>query len=509
MAMQGPPPPAKGMGPQDYYNTLVSQGMRPYEAYQAVQSNFGAPKTPQQQAKEQASASSNAAIGQTVGVIAGLIGTRYVMNNAGKWIDKLTGKPAAPEVVSAIKRTTPTTGVTAGTATTSANLPDVNAEFNYKTPDFKYGEQVTIDTPIGSQKVPKSLANDTEFLKGVNWNAVANGSVSLLQAYQAYQAYKSGDKVGAGIAGAGSITSGAAAASSAGVGGSTASTIGAWAPYAGIAAGLYGGYQTAEQLSDMAAGSKRTQTGVIGGTTSGAALGAGIGSIVPGVGTAIGAGIGAVVGGLAGAVGSWTGSKKGKAQFMRDNIRGVLQEGGILDDKYQGTLADGTKYDFGKDGSTLKWKNIDKLAAENPSSWNAAVPLTDALATAYGFVGQKASDISAWYAKGAISNANNDPAVAIKNAQHFAQQQGITYDQIKTKLDEAIADNRISKSQYDYYLGGASQLTAGMPKAQPAPVSTRAPAPLPQNAPSGPIPPPQAKGKESIGDVLRRIANKG
>ena len=499
MAMQGPPPPAKGMNPQDYFNTLVSQGMRPYDAYQAVQANFGKPKTPQQQAEDQASAEQNAAIGQTVGMIGGLIGTRYVLNNAGKWIDKLTGKPASSDVVNAIQQTPQATAPVAAT-------PQANAQWNAAA-DLASQKTVAVDTPAGKQQVPESLANDTQFLSGVNWNAVANGSVSLLQAYQAYQAYKSGDKVGAGVAGAGAITSGAAAATSAGAGGSTAATIGAWAPYAGIAAGAYGGYQTAQMLGDTAAGSKRTQQGVVGGTTSGAALGAGIGSIVPGVGTAIGAGIGAVVGGLAGAVGSWTGSKKGKAQFMRDNIRGVLQEGGILDNKYQGTLADGTKYDFGKDGSTLKWKNIDKLAAENPSSWNAAVPLTDALATAYGFVGQKASDISAWYAKGAVSNANNDPSVAIKNAQHFAQQQGITYDQIKTKLDEAIADNRISKSQYDYYIGGAQQLTANMPK-QPAPaVTPKPPAPIAPNTQATLTQPQSKSGKQSIGDVLRRFAN--
>lgn len=186
------------------------------------------------------------------------------------------------------------------------------------------------------------------------------------------------------------------------------------------------------------------------------------------------------IGAAAGFAGSKAfGSKKGKAQFMRDSIRGVLKEGGILDEKYQGTLADGSKFDFGKDGKALKWKEIDKLAAANPNSWNAAVPLTDALAAAYGFVGQKASDISAWYARGAISNANNDANTAIANAQHFAQQQGITFDQVKQKLDEAIRDNRINQSQYDYYLGGARQLTANVKPPQQGGPATRPPAPLP------------------------------
>jgi hypothetical protein len=505
MAMQAPPP-AKGMSALDYYNTLTSQGLRPYEAYNAVQASFGAPKTPQQQAEDAASAEQNSALAQTAGTIAGLIGTRYVMNKAGYWIDRLNGKPAPPDIIKAIK-TNQAASVAGG-----ANLPDVNTSFDSKVPDFEYGgKTTTIDTPAGKQTVPTTLANDEGFLSSVNWDAVGSGALSLLAAYQAYKSYQSGDKIGAGISGATALASGAAAANAAGAGFAGSQTMAGAAPYLGAVAGAYQGYKTAEMIGDSAAGGKRNRDGAIGGATSGALIGGSVGSFVPVVGTAIGAGIGAVVGGLAGATASWTGSKKGKAQFMRDNIRGVLKDGGILDENFQGTLADGTKYDFGKDGSTLKWKNIDKLSAENPDSWKATVPLTDALASAYGFVGQKASDISAWYAKGAVSNAANDPATAIKNAQYFAKQQGISYDLIKTKLDEAIADNRISKSQYDYYLGGAQQLTAGMPKAKTqgnstAPISTRAPAPLPPSTPSTPIA--QPSKKKSIRDILQSNMNK-
>lgn len=176
-------------------------------------------------------------------------------------------------------------------------------------------------------------------------------------------------------------------------------------------------------------------------------------------------------------------SGKGDAQLLRDDIRGFLKEQNIIDEKYQGTLADGSTYDFGKDGSELKWKNIDKIAEANPNSWSSVVPLTDALSTSYGLVGQKASDVSAWYAKSAVSNANDDPAVAIANARHFAAQQGITFDGIKQKLDEAMADNRLSQSQYDYYLNGARQLTSGLPTPQQQNnrqnIQPKGPAPLP------------------------------
>lgn len=253
---------------------------------------------------------------------------------------------------------------------------------------------------------------------------------------------------------------------SAGAGGAGSTTLAAYGPYAApvaAAAGLYGGYKTAEMLGETAAGSQRTQQGALSGAASGAALGSSVDLATGGATLGLGTLIGGVVGGLAGAIGSWTGSSKGKAQFTRDNIRGVLQKGGVLDQNFQGTLADGSTYDFGADGSTLKWKNIDKVAEAQPGAWSGAVPLTDALATAYGFVGQKASDISAWYAKAAVSNANNDPNVAKANARHFAAQQGITYDMIKGKLDEAKADNRINDSQYNYYLQGAQDLIGAAP----------------------------------------------
>jgi hypothetical protein len=66
-------PPAKGMSALDYYNTLTSQGLRPYEAYNAVQASFGPPKTPQQQAEDAASADQKAGLAQTGGTIGGLL----------------------------------------------------------------------------------------------------------------------------------------------------------------------------------------------------------------------------------------------------------------------------------------------------------------------------------------------------------------------------------------------------------------------------------------------------
>jgi len=445
--------------PSAYYAWLTSNGFPHQVAYDQTTSIFGAPKTPEQQQKEAASRQQQAGFAQVGGMIGGVVAGRYIMNNAGKWIDQALGREVSEEVVK--NAATQFTGMPGTEATQTAWNAGANAAS--KTPQVisTEGGMSTVQTPTGTQTVPTESLNDPGFWNAVNWGQVAQGGLSLAQIYGAYQAYKSGDKTGAaiqGLAGAGNLAAGTGAVAT----GAAAGTTGAYViPGLNILAGGYQGYQTAEALGDMAAGAQRTRTGIIGGTTSGAATGAGIGAFFGPKGAAIGAGIGAVVGAIAGTAGALTGSSKKKPQMQRDAIRGVLQEGGILDNKFQGTLADGSTYDFGKDGSTLKWKNIDKIAEAQPTAWNAAVPAADALAASYGFVGQKASDIAAWYAKGAVSNAGNDANVARANMQHFAKQQGITMDLVKSKLDEALTDNRINQNKYDYYMSGANQLLGG------------------------------------------------
>lgn len=471
-----------------------------------VEQRFGPPKGPDDRARDQANQAQTNALVQVGGTVAGAIAGKYIYDGIVGWIDGTTGAKVSEEVV---KNAAQQTGqsLTQGTqsltqtvpVSSTSGLPNVDSTFNYQTPEFNpkvvssEGGMSTIEMPNGStQQIPTEALNDEGFMSSVNWNAVGSGALAALSAYQAYKSYQEGDKIGAGLSGASAVSLGAMAANQAGLGFAGSQSMAAAAPYLGVAAGLYQGYQTAEMIGDTAAGSQRNRNAALGGAASGAMIG---GAAFGPVGLAVGAAVGA----LAGAVGSWTGSSKGKAQFMRDGIRGVLQERGLLDENFQGTLADGSKYDFGKDGSTLKWKNIDKIIEKQPAAWNAAVPLTDAIAAAYGFVGQKASDISAWYAKGAVSNAGDDASVAIKNAQHFAQQQGLTFEMIKARLDEAMKDERISQSQYDYYLNGAKQVTAGVKPQQGPPQPQGAP---PPGAP--PQQPPPQQGKMSIRQLLEQ-----
>lgn len=121
-------PPAKGMSALDYYNTLTSQGLRPYEAYNAVQASFGAPKTPQQQAEDAASAEQLAGIGQTVGQIGGLIGTNYALGQLGASAGAGAGTAAgAGAAGTAGAATAGTAGAGAGTAATGSTLSTIGS----------------------------------------------------------------------------------------------------------------------------------------------------------------------------------------------------------------------------------------------------------------------------------------------------------------------------------------------------------------------------------------------
>ena len=81
--------------------------------------------------------------------------------------------------------------------------------------------------------------------------------------------------------------------------------------------------------------------------SSGMALGASVGTLIfPGVGTAVGIGVGALVGGLIGCI--TTG--KHQDQQVRDSVREMLVQAGVLNSDYHLQLPDGSLYDMGKDG---------------------------------------------------------------------------------------------------------------------------------------------------------------
>lgn len=451
--------------PDAYYAWLTSNGFPHRVAYDQTTSIFGAPKSQEEIEREKAKQQQQAGFAQVGGAIAGTLGSAYVMNNAGEWIDKLTGTKAPAEVAAQLSG--PSVSATPATQTAW------NAGADAATTAPISGEMTAVQTPTGVQQVPTEMANDAGFLNSVNWGNVAQGAAGAAQLYQAYQAYKNKDYAGAGIQGLGGGLS-VASSGALGTGAQTAAgeALGGYlVPGAQILAGGYGAYQTAKATGAMAEGKQRDISAGVGGGLSGLALGAGaaglaaaagasVGSVVPVVGTIIGAAAGYLAS-------RYAGSSKDKGQMRRDSVRSALQERGILNENWQGTLADGSTADFGQDGSKLSTKAMNKLRSENPTAYDSAVELGDALSASYGFVGDNGRSLARLYVKGALSNAKDDPNTAIANMQHFAQQQGITFDLIKGNLDEALNSGRIKEGEYNRLLGNAQQLVGTPMQAPP------------------------------------------
>ncbi len=115
--------------PNAYIAWLRSRGVPPQQVYQMVTDRFGVPKTPQERAKEQASQQQQAALAQTGGALAGILGAGYL----GSQLSGLGGAAGATGATTAGTTAAGTAGTVAtptlvgatkvgGTAATTAGL---------------------------------------------------------------------------------------------------------------------------------------------------------------------------------------------------------------------------------------------------------------------------------------------------------------------------------------------------------------------------------------------------
>lgn len=301
-------------------------------------------------------------------------------------------------------------------------------------------------TAVGQAEGGAQIAVPTEQVGtdgSVNLGNLAQGALGAYSLYQGYRDYKDGNYAGAGI----NTAMGAAS-----IGSALGSQMAASAlPVLGPIAGAYGIYQTDRAIGSMPQGSDRNRTGAMGGAAAGASIGT---AVAPGIGTAIGAGIGA----LAGLGASMFGSGKDKYQMIRDKGRSVLQQGGILDDKYQGTLADGSKFDFGKDG-----KQHGKPQFNNPLYGQAAA-FGNVLASVEGMSGKGREAMAMLYGNAAVSNAGDNPNTVLDNYRHFFQQRGISYEAGKAQLDQMLQKEEISQDDYNVFVNDLGRI---VPPGQP------------------------------------------
>lgn len=144
-------------------------------------------------------------------------------------------------------------------------------------------------------------------------------------------------------------------------------------------------------------------------------------------------------------IGAMMKSGKSQAQRIRDDFRGDLKEAGVADDKYNVTLADGTKFNIGLDGKT-KYQNVGEnidgkktrnawdVDFSNPLAKFASDKIDPMIRSIYGADDPKAKFFPGQYTgmlvNAATSNAKSEADVmanieTMLGKSKFAQQAGV------------------------------------------------------------------------------------
>lgn len=312
--------------------------------------------------------------------------------------------------------------------------------------------EVTETLPAGSTTTSSGgvLQPDgtiTDATGTIDYGRWAQGIGGGIQIYQGYQQWQDGDKIGGGLG---------MAAGAANVGGSLGSTT------MGQAAGPIGAAYGAYSLGKMAYDSGDYTTADTGNLAmQGAVAGASVGSYFGPWGTAIGA----ALGGIYGAGMGLTASGKNKYQLIRDKWRENIIEGGsgLFDANYQGTLADGSSFDFGADGSKLK---MDRSAWGTEAGSKAAA-YGNLFAALQGATSTKPQEaIATQLMAASTSNAGGNTNVVRDNYRHWLGKMGVNYEDAVTQLDALRAGDKIDQHEYEVYKNDLGELVG--PNAQSA-----------------------------------------
>jgi len=155
--------------------------------------------------------------------------------------------------------------------------------------------------------------------------------------------------------------------------------------------------------------------------------------------------------------GSLFGSGKDQDQRSRDAIRASMVESGFLDPNYNVSLAEGAKFDIGKDGSEQLY-NIDLSAPDASRDLNLVAPLAKILTGGDEKLG---SDFS-----GYLTNAVRSTGDPLANAKELYAKAGITsWDQGRQALQELKDAGSISAEELQVYDQGLANIFGGVPLA--------------------------------------------
>lgn len=217
--------------------------------------------------------------------------------------------------------------------------------------------------------------------------------------------------------------------------------------WAGIATGALGAF-------DLIATWGRSNP--VRGAASGSAIGATVGTCFsPGAGTAVGAAVGTIFGGLLGCI------KTGKHrdQITRDSVRTLLVERGVLASDYSIRLADGTRFDVGRDGGPKKdlgGLRPYEVDFRNPLAKYAVSWMNPVIALLSQGNQKIQSDFVGYFANAAMSNAK-DITDLKANIDAILEQFGIDDTTLADAIGRATSSGIIAQHDAQAYLNGMQE----------------------------------------------------
>ncbi len=191
-------------------------------------------------------------------------------------------------------------------------------------------------------------------------------------------------------------------------------------------------------------------------------------------------------------LGDMAGVKTGKHedQVSRDVIRDVLYDSGVMDKEFQITLADGSKFDIGKDG-----KNNIKSAAGNEinpydvdfSDPNAqqGVEWLNGLGAIMGAGDKKRQSDAVGMLLNAAQSTGNTPEQIRANLLKIYQDLGVTPEDAAATLDRMVEEEKISAEEAAIYKQGINELfdpNSPFAVSDPAALEPLPPAEMPEGA---------------------------
>lgn len=171
-------------------------------------------------------------------------------------------------------------------------------------------------------------------------------------------------------------------------------------------------------------------------------------------------------------IGELTGSSKNRDQFGRDAVRKNFKKQGFVDEAFNVTLGDGSKYNIGVDGKAKPeyGVNPDTGKAMNAFDLNHTDPLVKKLVPMVnplinvmtGGNEKLASDFTGYLVRAAMSNAGGDEKKAMQNVQAFYAQLKASPTALNAALDKMVAEKKLDAQTALIYKNDIKKATQGM-----------------------------------------------